>query len=307
MRRFDSSRQQQDFNTFFRLPKGTAAQAGNDAGTAEGVGEVDMISKNIDGNTYRLPGGLTDFQEKMYVRLIHWKREHVTEAPGEYLYKGRVIQYDAILPACYGEQELLPHVYEPIIPHLAAHRKKNPFRLHEHFFHMASSQVANINLFLPILHSPHVNQILGRLKKDFKALATDQLDQGYCIEYWGDNYRSGGKGPLGDKSAMAGTDSDIAIAYRNHDDALCLWLIEHKLTEREFTTCGGYKSKGRKERHDCSKRFSDIIQDKHTCYYHDVRKFKYWNITESHQGFFANHMDHEQCPFQGGEYSSGGS
>jgi hypothetical protein len=236
----------------------------------------------------------------MYTHLINWKWSHITKDPGEHLYRGRPIPYDAILPDRYRKQEQFPHVYEPVTEHLLRHRRNNPFRIHKHFYHMASSQVANLNLFLPILHSPQVNLILGSLKPDFKELAKDHLDQGYCIEYWGDNYHPGGKGPLGDKSAIAGTDADIAIAYRNYDGQLCLWLVEHKLTEPEFTTCGGFRSRGRKEQHDCAKAFSAILHDKSTCYYHDVRKFKYWDITAAHHTFFRNHPEHEQCPFQGG-------
>ena len=51
---------------------------------------------------------------------------------------------------------------------------------------------------------------------------------------------------MNDHSKQAGTDADVAIAYYNTEDKLCLWLIEHKLSEREFTECGAYKSKANK-------------------------------------------------------------
>jgi len=122
-----------------------------------------------------------------------------------------------------------------------------------------------------------------------------QLDHGYRIEFWDEPF-----GNLNDKTPVSGTDTDIAIAYYNHQDELCLWLIEHKLTESEFTTCGGFKSQGRQPKHDCSKSFSDILADKHLCYYHDVRQFNYWNITAANQAFFPNYSQHAHCPFQGG-------
>ena len=31
-----------------------------------------------------------------------------------------------------------------------------------------------------------------------------------------------------------------------------------------------------------------------------MRKFRYWEITEANQGYFANHARHAHCPFQGG-------
>jgi len=170
---------------------------------------------------------------------------------------------------------------------------------------MSSSQAANINLFLPILHHPNASAVLAGIKgapKDFGKLATDQLDEGYCLEFWGGNLANakGDKGPLEDKSSKAGTDSDIAIAYRNKSDELCLWLIEHKLTEEEFSTCGGFKSNGREACHDCARNFGQIIDDKSSCYQHAVRHFKYWEITEANRAFFANPPTEAGCPFQGG-------
>ncbi|MFC1652129.1 hypothetical protein ACFL3F_00275 [Planctomycetota bacterium] len=243
----------------------------------------------VNGQNYRLPGSLNAFQQELYIHLINWKWKHITKTPGSY----RGLDYDAILPEKYADQFLM--LYPGIVDTLRSHRQAYPFRIHRHFNHMASSQVANINLFLPVLRHSHANEILGAIRSDFVRLATDQLDNGYRIEFWDEPF-----GKLGDKNEASGTDSDIAIAYYNHRDELCLWLIEHKLTENEFTTCGGFRSKGRKAKHDCTRRFSEILGNKSFCYYHDVRKYHYWDITEANQGFFANYARHAQCPFQGG-------
>ena len=255
---------------------------------------------DIDGKNYRLPSTLTAFQRDMYVHLIDWKWRNITEKPAR---KGD-FEYDAILPEQYHLGARSPLIHQSIQDALSDHRTKNPFRTHLHFYHMASSQAANINLFLPVLLAPNVNAIMGAIKHDFASLATDQLDQGYCIEFWGGNYTgeppSGNAGPLGDKGPMSGTDCDIAIAYRNHQGELCLWLIEHKLTEKEFTCCGGSKSKGRQPRHDCRKSFMDLLDDKSACYYHAAKGFKYWDITGANRAFFPNHTAHDECPFRGG-------
>lgn len=250
---------------------------------------------------YRLPSNLNEFQMEFYIHLIEWKWEHVTKDPGEA--RGR--KYDAILPTRYSEQQQWPHLYPAIQPKLVSHRAKNDFRIHRHFYHMASSQAANINLFLPILHHPDANLIFSMINKDFVSLATDFLDNGYCIEYWGGNFEpsdgnSEGKGPLGDKSKMAGTDADIAIAYRNREGQVCLWLIEHKLTEKEFTKCGGCKSKGRLPSHNCNNDFAEIFEVPTNCYYHDRCKYNYWTITKRNKEFFPNHDMFTGCPFRGG-------
>lgn len=243
----------------------------------------------VNGQEYRLPNLLNPFQQEIYIHLIHWKWEYITREPGSV--RGQA--YDAILPERYADQ--FPMLYPVIIPMLKKHLQTFPFRIHTYFNHMASSQAANLNLFLPLLAHPKASAVFAQIKPDFARLADEQLDHGFRIEFWDEPF-----GSLNDKSATAGTDSDIAIAYYNHQDELCLWLIEHKLTEAEFTTCGGFKSAGRRAQHDCNRPFADILADKNLCYYHDVRHFRYWEITETNQDFFPNHAAHRHCPFQGG-------
>ena len=243
----------------------------------------------IDKQQYKLPNSLNKFQLSLYVHLINWKWRNITKKAG----RSRKLEYDAILPDSYADK--YPMLYPPIINDFQQHHKKFPFRIHIYFNHMASSQAANINLFLPILTHPSADNILSKINPDFKKLARNELDNSYRIEFWDEPY-----GNLNDKTDVSGTDSDIAFAYYNEDDELCLWLIEHKLSEAEFTECGGYKSNGRKAHHDCTKTFSEILQNKSFCYYHDVKKFEYWNITETNKSFFVNHKKHTKCPFRKG-------
>jgi hypothetical protein len=164
---------------------------------------------------------------------------------------------------------------------------------------MASSQVANINLFLPILLNDNVNDIMRMIKKDFKKLASNFYNKGFCLEYWGKS--DSNEGLLQDHTAHSGTDSDIAIAYYNTKDELCLWLIEHKLAEKGFTDCGGFKSNARDpKKHDCTRTFSEICANKNLCYYSDVRKNRYWEITDAFQWYYKNHHTFTSCPFKDG-------
>lgn len=241
------------------------------------------------GNTYRLSNLLSPFQEQMYIHLIDWKRKHITEESG----KAFGNTYDAILPDKIAKNH--PHVYVGIRDTLLKHKEKFGFRFHKHFSHMASSQAANINLFLPILHHPQAAAILSRIKPDLVRLATERLDHGYSIEFC-----DGLPGRLNDKTNVSGTDADLAIAYYNQDEKLCLWLIEHKLTEAEFTKCGGYKSKSRQPRHDCKKSFAELVENPSLCYYHEAKKFRYWEITQANRDFFPNHAKQTACPFIGG-------
>ena len=83
-----------------------------------------------NGQTYRLPGTLNRFQERLYLHLVDWKRKHLTEESG--CFGGEV--YDAILPDSLAEQRVL--LYHDIRDTLEAHLQRFPFRIHNFFNHM---------------------------------------------------------------------------------------------------------------------------------------------------------------------------
>lgn len=250
----------------------------------------------IDKETYRLPGNLSPWAEGLYVHLIKWKRRHGMTEPGPHKHRGQILYYDAILTDEDGDISS-KLIYEPVREALDRHvNSKFRFRIHKFFNHMASSQAANINLFLPILLTERPEEVLRAARPDMAKVERSELDNGYRIEFWDE-----GLGSLNDKNARTGTDSDIGIAYRNHEGELCLWLVEHKLTEPEFTTCGGYKSSGRdKSKHLCSSSYTDLLANKNLCYYHDRCNYRYWEITEKNKKFFENAERWDTCPFKGG-------
>jgi hypothetical protein len=193
--------------------------------------------------------------------------------------------------------EEFPVIYPPILPELKHHQERFPFKFHKYFNHVVSSQAANINLFLPLLLNPKANDVIKKLKPDLSEIATDELDKGFQLEFWGANM---GAGLLNDHNSRAGTDADIAIAYYDQNRKLCLWLIEHKLTEKEFTECGGFKSKRNHIKDNCNNTFSEILSNPNLCYYHNKCRYKYWEITRDNEAFFKNHIRFSDCPFLGG-------
>lgn len=240
---------------------------------------------------YRIPQSLNTFQKELYNHLISWKRKNITKKAGFF----RDIPYDTILPK--EKQKQLLTVYEPMRSIVRAHQEEFNFKYHLFFDHMASSQAACINLFLPILQHPkHAANILRPIKSDLKTIAVVKFDRSFRLEFWDEPDNS-----LNDHNRATGTDSDIAIAYYDLDNKLNLWLIEHKLSEREFTTCGAYRSAKNTNKDACNS-FSNILNDNELCYYQSNCNYNYWRITKANGTVFNKDelVKNKVCPFKGG-------
>ena len=254
------------------------------------------MEKIINGVKYYLPSNLNLKQTEIYIHIIDWKRKNITTQRG--LYRGH--EYDAILPDKTSFPEML---YKPIIPLLDKMQQgKFAYKPHKFAFHTVSSQTACINLFMALLLSEDADRILPMIPgcpADFSKIARDKLFRGFCFEYWGQDIKSGG-GVLNDHSRGAGTDADVAIAYYNKKEKLCLWLIEHKLSEREFTVCGAYESKANESKANCTKcNLMDIAGEPQKCHYHRIG-YKYWDILNKNLDRFQGSIGIKGCPFRRG-------
>lgn len=231
------------------------------------------------------------FKSELYAHLIDMKARHITAESGA---RRNGSLHPMILPLEVRDQ--LPHIYAPIRDLV----KTLTFKQHEYFHHMASSQAACLNMFLPILSHPKAEEVLRAALPDIQSIDRTWLGHGFSVEYSGEELGMPG-GPIGDKTVMAGTDCDLAVAYTDKAGRRCLWLVEHKLTEQEFTTCGGYNSKGRDpERHLCESSFEELLHEPHRCYYQEAKKYLYWQVTEANRASFAGAAKHIGCPFKEG-------
>lgn len=228
----------------------------------------------------------------MYVHLIDWKRRHLTQEPG---YRAGQ-PYDAILPEDFRKR--YQPIYPPVADRFLTHQRRFPFKTHKFIGHMASSQAACASLFLPLLQRPdEAAEALRSIKPDLRSIATDHLDAGFRIEFWDEP-----DSMLNDHTPAAGTDADFAIAYYDQAGDPKLWLIEHKLTESEFTPCGGFRSRGRNpEVHRCDSA-TNVVVDNDLCYYHSVSGYRYWDSTLANPDVFpaSRLRESKGCPFQGG-------
>ncbi len=239
----------------------------------------------------QLPSTLNPFQQKMYDHLARYKVSALgVTSSGQF--RGRA--YDTILPHDGDPDGDFRNIYEPIRPCVRRYLERPGIQVHIHFGHLASSQAACFNLFWPILHSGHEAEILKTLNPNVAHVT------GFEFEYVNRMADHLGEGRGRGAKRDVGTDVDLAIFYEDEHGHPCAWLIEHKLTEDEFTHCGGARSKGRTLSHKCGP-FGDVRGDLNLCYYQSGSGFKYWGLTDAADSAFdlARVKPDEPCPFRG--------
>lgn len=167
---------------------------------------------------------------------------------------------------------------------------------HVYFDHLNSSQAACFNLFVPLsLDKELSNQVFGGLIPGFKELLGIKFEYSDPKDYLNER-----KGRIDNKRNI-GTDSDIAIFYLNFENEKCLCLLEHKLSEKEFTNCNAIKSKQNHNKDKCYD-FVQIWSDTSNCYYQSGKNYSYWKLTQEKNSFFDKNVfsAHEGiCPFKG--------
>ena len=248
-----------------------------------------------------------DFKQKVYSSLIRYKQETLKIHEKGISSKG--IEHDCLLPKPYSDSKIPVMIYDGIKKTLED-IQASPYAYKPHIQasgNIASSQTACLNLFIPVLESEHADSILKAsciAPVGFDHIDREEFRKGYCFEYW-ESTLEGSKGLLGDHSPYAGTDSDVAIAYRNDKGERCLWLIEHKLTEQKFTMCGAYKSRGitKDEKEQCKSCGLDILlHNPNICHYHKRCGYGYWKIMNTPQcnKLYRGEYKNRGCPFRGG-------
>ena len=251
----------------------------------------------------------TVFESNIKKSLTDYKNEKITNKKGCF----RGIHNEMVLPDSE-HQETPAMLYDGIIE-TWKEIQNSEFKYKPHIYsfkHIASSQTACVNLFIPILTCSKANEILKNSNiapDDFDHIDKDSLYKGFQFEF--------GVGDLLENKSGVVTDADVAIAYINKNGEKCLWLIEHKLTEKDFTHCGGYKSAHKSKKGNPAENSSknkcyyenctgctleEILNKPSLCYYHAVSKYKYWKIMKEYGGreFFSGKYEKKECPFRSG-------
>jgi len=174
--------------------------------------------------------------------------------------------------------------------------------LHGYAHALNSSQAFAMNLFLPVAggapsaFAAWVGRAVGL------HVAIESVD----LEYYGSGdllceIPGPEPGPH-DKLTAA----DVAVHLVDGDGRRGVLLIEVKLTEGGFTTCGGIDSRGNRDRAPCLD--ADLFfREPARCYlrhpYRATRDRRYWRIFEQAHGSlraaFPGQAEHAGCPFAG--------
>ncbi len=197
--------------------------------------------------------------------------------------------------------------YEECADDIKLFQQERGFSFHRYVKkpHVASSQAACFNLFMPIMKSNYAVDVLKAVKPDIARVDDSHMENGFAFEYWRDEPNNdGSKGLLGDHSAQVGTDADFALSYIDSEKNHCLWLVEHKLTEAEFTRCNVvHNGKHPDEQKLCrALTVESLIDEPLNCYYSNTKHYKYWEYTKKYIDSFPGLRSRAEvgCPFADG-------
>lgn len=259
---------------------------------------------------HRLPGAsdtntrwfyrLNTFDRKETRRQADYKRTKWPELQDGVLSGRPTYHYPHILPKGHQDKNFYPPIYKPLLKYL----EEGNIALHKESLNLKSSQVCCFNFLFPfrleLRSSPGLlSDVLPGIRKisdiEFEYTGPDGATN------WLGEPPSGGRG-------QNRTSIDAAIRWQDGKGANRLTLIEWKYTESEFGTCGGYKSKGNRQKDKCSNLSAEKICSKprSNCYLETAinnrTNRRYWeHLPQAGISLMPLH-DNLGCPFQGPFY-----
>ena len=179
---------------------------------------------------------------------------------------------------------------------------RDGIRLHSHIAAVNSSMAFGFNLFMPFREygASALEGLLARSLGFFIRV----VDIGF--EFHGPTdvlAECAGPQPTDEERFTA---SDVAVHVQDDRGRAGLVLIEIKLSEGEFTSCNGARSRGNRRKDVCA-RAATFFRDPRACYLrrprHAQRDRRYWEIFDAASGSVEAAVPGftgEQCPFIGG-------
>lgn len=237
---------------------------------------------------------LNSFERQETVRQIEYKNRHWPELPDGAWSKNPEKMYPHILPEGHLEKVFYPGIASKVINYC----NENNIAIHSEALNLRSSQVSCFNVMFPL-----------RLNLDLAIVALKPLLPGVVkvnaieFEYTGDEKATEWLGePAGGKRGQNRTSIDVAIWWENAGQKI-LTLVEWKYTERSFGSCGGYASKGNKDKGVCDQLIVTDADTASRCYLTQGRNSRhYWKHMKETGINLQAMTGNSGCPFRGPFY-----
>ena len=239
---------------------------------------------------------LNEFERQETRRQVAFKRKHWPDLPdGVWAKKkGETHTYPHILPE--GDRSLYPGIAGKVFEYCHA----SNIAIHSEFLNLRSSQACCFNVLFPLRLDlelaraaldpvlPHVREVS---KIEFEYTGPDGDG---ATEWLGE--------PAGGQRGQNRTSIDAAVWWTDGIRRL-LTFIEWKYTEKNYGTCGGYASRGNKQKHLCRDLDAQCGDPSLSCYLTKGKNTRrYWeHLGEAHINLSA-FSDLKGCPFMGPFY-----
>jgi len=193
-------------------------------------------------------------------------------------------------------------IYNAVIERFSNHKAGDIDRVK---YNSVASQAYCFNLFVPL------QQNFALASQLFTSLLSKEVEVKHIeIEFTPnkldtlEGFETNGQDEsIGDQSAYAGTDADIAVFYKDSGQKKGVILIEFKFIESEFSKCSSYKKKEAEPLCNSSEYWDAMVEQKKTnsnnrflCGYN---KYDNWELT-LHSDYFDMQKikESDACPFR---------
>lgn len=240
---------------------------------------------------------LNPFDQHETRHQVEFKRRHWPELPDGPWSKRPTHSYPHILP----KGHLCKAFYHPIACDLICYCHENQVAIHSEALNLRSSQVACFNVMFPLRLNPEL------ARKALKPLLPGVTDVNRIeFEYTGDEGATKWLGePPGGKRGQNRTSIDVAIWWQDSNREN-LTLVEWKYTERSFGECGGFTSRGNRNKQSCDELDVSSPNAAEKCYLAQATNPRlsrhYWDHMNEAGINLKSLKGIKGCPFRGPFY-----
>ena len=160
---------------------------------------------------------MNPFQQKLYTHLIQYKLNTLNLPSSE---------DKSLNDVQLSKENRYFNLLEPNRADTIDYIKSNGIKEHIHFNHLASSQAACLNLFMPLRKNHELaNLVLKQIIPGFHKLIDIQFEYYHENDYLGEGRKNKG-------IANVGTDADVAIFYTDGDGNQNIYATPHSSDHR---------------------------------------------------------------------------